>query len=106
MRVDGILALIAGILGLLGSVTLVFLSAINIEFIEQGIGGIIFSTLAVVAAVMCKKRPKPGAILMFIAAVGGLFTASLFYIVSFVLLIIAGIMSLKKAKLLNEEISA
>jgi hypothetical protein len=98
MKIDGVLALIAGILGLLGSVIMLFISALATELIDQALGGLVFSTLAIIAAIMCAKKPKAGGIMMLISAIGGFFTVSVFYIVSAILLIIAGVISLRKAK--------
>lgn len=98
MKIDGIIALIAGIFGLIGSVVMLFISAFATGLVDQALGGLVFSTLAIIAAIISAKKQKAGGIMMIISAIGGFFTVSVFYIVSAILLIIAGIMSLRKSK--------
>ena len=98
MKLEGVLALVAGIFGLIGSVIMLFISAFATHLVDQALGGLVFSTLAIVAGIMCAKKAKAGGIMMLVSAVGGFFTVSVFYIISAILLIISGILSLRKAK--------
>lgn len=98
MKVEGVLALIAGVLGLLGSVAMIFLSAFMDGIAGKAVFSLLFGALAIVAAIMSAKKPKESGIMMLIAAVGGFFTSSVFFIVSSILLIISGILSIRKGR--------
>lgn len=99
------------VLGLLGGIFGIFSA-----FIGMAVGGIgeafgasgastisglgwvalLFSILAIVGSVVVKHKPKLGGAFMLIAGIGGLISISMFFILPFVLLFIAGLMGLIK----------
>lgn len=59
----------------------------------------LFGVFGIIGAVTSKHRAKLGGILMIIGAVGGLLSIGfLFYLVPFVLLLLGGLISLRKEK--------
>ncbi len=106
MKIEGILALIGGIFGLIGATLMLFFAlGVVPELTAKALGGFVFSALAIVSAITCNKRPRTSAVMMFVSVIGGFLTISLFYLISIVLLIIAGIMSFRKGgkKVVNNE---
>jgi len=61
-----------------------------------GAGAILFAILGIVGAAMVKSKARLGGIFMLVSAIGGLICISFFYSLSFVLLLIAGLMGLIK----------
>jgi chromate transport protein ChrA len=65
-------------------------------FIALGVSAIIFSIIGIAGAALVKGKPKLGGTLMIVSAIGGLISISLFYSLSFILLLIAGLMGVLK----------
>ncbi|GAA0317495.1 DUF4064 domain-containing protein [Bacillus carboniphilus] len=95
-----VLGLLGGIFGFFGAFFALFVGGIDAAFNEAGtseltglgFGGIIFSILGIIGSVRVKSKPKQGGIIMLIAAIGGLISISLAFLLSFILLLIAGLM--------------
>ena len=99
------------VLGLLGGIF-----GFGVSFIALAVGGIgkafgasgastisslgwfalLFSILAIVGCVVVKHKSKMGGIFMLIATIGGLICVSFFFILPFVLLLIAGLMGISR----------
>jgi hypothetical protein len=101
MKTEGIIALIAGILGLIGSVFMLFLSAFMDDIAGKAVLSMVFGALAIVSAIQSKKNSKNAGVLMIIAAIGGFFTSSVFFIVSTILLVISGTMCMRKVRMIE-----
>lgn len=99
-----VLGLIGGIFGILGALFVLGLGGLVAAFgAERGstvflmfFFASIFSVLGIVGAALVKTKTKLGGWLMIISAIGGLISISFAYTLSFVLLIIAGLMALIK----------
>ncbi len=100
------LAILGGVFGIIGG-----LFAVGVGGLQQtgsgatqmNVGGlgwsaIAFSALAIVAAFFVRSRSKLAGWLLIISAVGGLISISFFYILPFILLLIAGLMSLLRGR--------
>lgn len=106
-----VLGLLGGIFGFIGAIIALFIGGVDAalsssgdsEIIGLGWAAIFLSILGIVGAVLVKGKPRAGGSLMVISAVGGVYAISLFYLLPFVLLIIAGLMGFRKnkSKLLN-----
>ncbi|CDQ41469.1 MULTISPECIES: DUF4064 domain-containing protein [Virgibacillus] len=99
-----VLGLIGGIFGFIGSIIALFIGGVDAAFSESGtsdvIGlgwaGFLFSALAIVGSVVVKSKAKVGGILLLISAVGGLISISMFYLISAIMIGIAGLMGVFK----------
>ena len=106
LTVEFILGLIGGIIGFLAGFAAIAIgglgSAMSVNgasgIIGLGIGAIIFSIIGIIGAAIVKNKTKIAGYLMIISAIGGLICVSAFYILSFVLLIIAGLMAVRDTK--------
>ncbi len=100
-----VLAILGGVFGIIGG-----LFAIGVGGVQGAVGdqsmnvgslgwaAIGFSTLAVIAAFFADSRSKLTGWLLIIAAFGGLISISFFYILPFILIIIAGLMCLLRGR--------
>jgi hypothetical protein len=103
LTVEFILGLIGGIIGFLAGVVAIVVGSLGSAFalkgasdiIGLGLGAIIFSIIGIIGAAIVKSKTKTSGYLMIISAIGGLICISGFYILSFILLIIAGIMAVR-----------
>ena len=99
-----VLGLIGGIFGFFGALLALFFGGVDAAFSESGSSEVIglgwaaflFSALAIVGSVVVKSKAKLGGIFLIIAAVGGLISISLFFLVPFILIAIAGFMGVFK----------
>lgn len=107
-----VLGLLGGIFGFFGAILALFIGGVdaaisssgNSEIIGLGWAAIFLSILGIVGAVLVKGKPKAGGIMMLISSIGGLISISLFYLLPFVLLLIAGLMGIfrkEKTKIAN-----
>lgn len=101
------LAILGGVFGLFGG-----LFALGVGGLQQtgsgaaggtditvlGWSAIGFSALALVAAVLVSSRSKLAGWLLLVSAIGGLIAISFFYILPFILLLIAGLMCLLRGR--------
>ena len=102
--VELVLGLLGGIFGLIGAITAIMFGglgqALNASgassIVGAGVMAIIFSIIGIVGAVIVKSRNKTAGYMMLISAFGGLICISLAYVISFILLLIGGIMALRK----------
>lgn len=101
------LAIIGGIFGLGGALFAVSVGAvdesINAETATSyatvgGWAAMGFSVLAIVSAFFVKSKTKVAGWLLLVSAIGGLVAISFFYIIPFILLLIAGLMSLLRGR--------
>ncbi|UOR13807.1 DUF4064 domain-containing protein [Halobacillus amylolyticus] len=97
-----IVGLLGGIIGLFSTFFALFIGAVDAAINEAGtsvISGLgwaafLFSTLAIVGSALVKSKTKAGTIMMIVAALGGLVSIALFYVIPAILLLTAGIMGL------------
>lgn len=95
-----VLGLLGGIFGFLGAIIALFIGGVDAAISNSGESTIIglgwaaifLSILGIVGSALVKGKPKLGGILMIISAIGGVISISLFYLLPFVLLMIAGLM--------------
>ncbi|MFJ6411306.1 DUF4064 domain-containing protein [Terribacillus saccharophilus] len=99
-----VLGLIGGILGFFGAIFALFMGSIDAAFNDTGSSSLtglgwfafLFSTLAIIGSIVVKSKAKLGGVLLLISAVGGLISISFFYLISAVLIAIAGFMGVFK----------
>ncbi|GAB2555966.1 DUF4064 domain-containing protein [Gracilibacillus alcaliphilus] len=99
-----VLGLIGGIFGFFGAMFALFVGGIDAAFSETGTSEVtglgwaafLFSALAIVGSVVVKSKAKFGGILLLISAIGGLISISMFYLISAILIGIAGFMGVFK----------
>lgn len=99
-----VLGLIGGIIGIFCSFIALAVGGLGGSFGLEGAStvvglgwvAILFSILAIVGSVVVKSKPKLGGWFMIISAIGGLIGISAFFILPFVLIIIAGLMGVIK----------
>ena len=99
-----VLGLIGGIFGFFGGIFALAVGGIGGAFGAEGASTIsylgwfalLFAVLGIVGAVTVKHKAKLGGIFMVISAIGGVISISFFYALSFVLLLIAGLMGIFK----------
>ena len=102
--VEFVLGLIGGIFGCFGALIVLIFggigSALGGEEASTIIGlgwlAILFSIIGIVGEALVKSKTKIGGWMMIISAVGGVISVSFAYTLSFVLLIIAGLMAVIK----------
>lgn len=110
--VEFVLGLIGGILGFFAAIAAILLGGLGAaigEAVENqetassgsfiillGFAAIIFSIVGIVGAALVKGKPKLGGALMLVSAIGGLISISWFYSLSFILLLIGGLMGILK----------
>lgn len=103
LTVEFILGLIGGIIGFFAGIAAILFGSLAAAFsvnnasnvIGLGFGAVIFSIIGIVGAAFVKSKTKIAGYLMIISAIGGLICISAFYILSFILLIIGGIMAVR-----------
>jgi len=101
-----ILGLVGGIFGFFGALMALFFGGFAkalggsqaSTIIGLGWGAIIFSIIGIVGSVLVRDKAKLGGWFMVISAVGGVICISFFYALSFVLLLIAGLMGIIKKR--------
>jgi len=99
-----VLGLIGGIIGFLAAIFALFVGGVDAAISSSGTSEIttlgwlafLFSTLAIVGAVVVRSNAKMGGILLLVSAIGGFISIYLFYLVSAILIGIAGIMGVLK----------
>lgn len=103
------LGLIGGITGIIGSLMAMMVGSLGSAFGASGAGtvsslavlALLFSVVGIVGASIVKHKHKLGGVFMILSSVGGLVSISFAYILSFVLLLIGGIMGVTYNK--NKE---
>ena len=103
LTVEFILGLLGGIIGFFAGGAALFIGSLGSAFsvsgaynlVGLGFGEIIFSIIGIIGAAIVKSKTKVSGYLMIISAIGGLICISAFYILSFILLIIAGVMAVR-----------
>src|SRR5690554_4706982 len=97
-----ILGLLGGIFGFGGAVFALMFGAVdeavsgNSEVSGLGWAAMLFYALAIIGAVMVRSKPKVGGALMLVSGIGGFISIFVFYTLSALLLVIAGLMGLFK----------
>jgi DNA-directed RNA polymerase subunit RPC12/RpoP len=105
LTTEFILGLLGGIIGFFAGIAAIGIGGLGSAFgasnadtvIMGGFGAIIFSILGIIGAAIVRKQTKTAGYLMIVAAIGGLICIFVFYILSFILLILAGILAVKHA---------
>ncbi|HLS09872.1 DUF4064 domain-containing protein [Lentibacillus sp.] len=106
-----VLGLIGGIIGFFAAILALFVGGVDAAFSESGSSSItglgwsafVFSALAIVGAVVVKSKANLGGILLIVSAIGGLISISMFYLISFILIGIAGLMGVFRKDKSNES---
>ena len=101
-----VLGLIGGIFGFIGAIIALAIGGLGNAFGAEGAStisslgwlAIVFSILGIVGCVVVRSKSKLGGVFMLISAIGGLISISFFYALSFVLLLLAGLMGIFKKK--------
>lgn len=94
--IGGIIGFIAGFFALLlGSIASVFGNELASNAYNAGYGILFFSILGIIGAAMVKSKTKTAGYLMIISAIGGIFSNLILFSLSFLLLIIAGILAVR-----------
>ena len=105
--VEFVLGILGGIFGFLGAMFVLFFGSIYSSFggkdastlVSLGLAAMLFAILGITGAALVKNKAKLGGAFMIISAIGGVISISFMYALSFILLIIAGLMAiLKKEK--------
>ncbi|SFB21617.1 Protein of unknown function [Lentibacillus halodurans] len=99
-----VLGLIGGILGFFAAIIALFIGGVDAAFSERGTSTLtglgwsafLFSGMAIVGSVVVRSKAKVGGILLIVSAIGGLISISMFYLISFILIGIAGLMGIFK----------
>jgi hypothetical protein len=102
--VELVLGLLGGIFGFFGALFAIGIGGLAGAFgasgasdvIGLGFAAIIFSIIGIVGAVSVKSKTKTAGWLMIISAFGGLISISMAFLLPFILLLIGGIMALRK----------
>lgn len=101
-----ILGIIGGLAGIGGAIFALFVGGIGGAFGANGAGTVVtlgyasipFSILGIVGGAMSMTKPKAGAIMMIISAVGGVIAISMAYIIAGLLLLVGGILAFVASK--------
>jgi hypothetical protein len=99
-----VLGLLGGIGGLFAGVFALFFGGLDAAFNgtgtsllgNLGLSAIMFSVLGIVGSIFVRKNGKLGGLFMTLAAIGGFISVFVFYIVPGILLLIPGIMGVRK----------
>lgn len=99
-----VLGLIGGIFGIIGGMLAMGVGGAAAVFGVKsagtvgnlGVSALLFSILGIVGSIVVKSKGKLGGLFMTIAAIGGIISISMFYILPGILLIIPGLMGLIK----------
>ncbi|MEH7439314.1 DUF4064 domain-containing protein [Neobacillus drentensis] len=99
-----VLGLLGGIGGLFAGVFALFFRGLDVAFNgtgtsllgNLGLSAIMFSVLGIVGSILVRKNGKLGGLFMTLAAIGGFISVFVFYIVPGILLLIPGIMGVRK----------
>ena len=99
-----VLGLLGGIFGFFASIFALAVGGLGKAFNASGASTIsylgwfalLFSVLAIVGSVVVQHKPKLGGAFMLISAIGGIISISFFYALSFILLLIGGLMGIFK----------
>ena len=99
--VEFVLGLIGGIFGFFGALIAFIFTRVAAGFGGKGTSTIIwlailFSIIGIVGAALVKSKTKLGGWMMVISAIGGVISVTYAYAPSFILLIIAGLMTVIK----------
>lgn len=107
-----VLGLIGGIFGFLAAILALMFGGVDAAFSDDGTSEVIglgwaaflFSALAIVGSVVVKFKARLGGILLLVSAVGGLISISMFYLISAIMIGIAGLMGVfRKDKSINQK---
>lgn len=102
--VELVLGLLGGIFGFFGALFAIGIGGLGGAFgmeeaskvVGLGFAAIVFSIIGIVGAVLVKSKTKIAGWLMVISAFGGLISISWAFLLPFILLLIGGIMALRK----------
>lgn len=98
-----VLGIIGGIFGLLASMAVIAFGGLGEsvgafgyeEFYSRGAAGLLLGVIGIIGAAIVNSRNKVAAGLMIVSAVGGLFALGLFWGISFILLLVGGILAFR-----------
>ncbi|MEC0235240.1 DUF4064 domain-containing protein [Paenibacillus kribbensis] len=108
------MGLVGGIFGIIAAIIALFVGGVDAALSDTGtssimglaISALIFSILGIVGSAFSKSKPKLAGWLMLVSGIAGFISISLFYILSGVLLIIAGFMGIFSKKKTNQQNAA
>ncbi|KZX15543.1 DUF4064 domain-containing protein [Methanobrevibacter filiformis] len=89
-----VLGILGGVFGLIGGVFALFFSAFESSIGVLGLSAILASIVGIIGTVYIKNNPKLGSIIVVISSFWLLISISLFGVLGFILLLIAGILGL------------
>lgn len=102
---ETVLTILGGVFGIIGGLMAVIIGGAQTALEDQsmnvgvlGWAAIGFSALALVALFFISSRTKLAGWLILLSAVGGLVSISFFYVLPFILLLIAGLMCLLRGR--------
>lgn len=105
------MGLVGGIFGIIASLIAMFVGGIDAAFSDSGtssitgaaVAALLFSVLAIIGSAMSKSKPKLAGWFMLISGVAGIICIFMLYILSGILLIVAGFMGIlsKKRKVIE-----
>ena len=110
--IEFVLGLIGGIFGIIGPLIALAIGSFGTQVMHDassatisylGWLAIVFSILGIVGSVVVRHKPRLGGVFMLVSAIGGVISISFFYALSFVLLLIAGLMGLLMKDKKNER---
>ncbi|NGZ73906.1 DUF4064 domain-containing protein [Saccharibacillus alkalitolerans] len=105
------MGLVGGIFGIIAAIVAMLIGGVDAAFSESGtsqitglaVSALLFSILGIIGSAFSKSKPKLAGWLMLISGIAGFISISMFYILSGVLLIVAGFMGIFSKKK-NKEI--
>ncbi|WP_425472321.1 DUF4064 domain-containing protein [Saccharibacillus brassicae] len=108
------MGLVGGIFGIIAAIVAMMIGGLDAAFSETGtseisglaISALLFSILGIVGSAFSKSKPKLAGWLMLISGIAGVISISMFYILSGVLLAVAGFMGIFSKKKAKEAPSA
>ncbi|WP_128656437.1 DUF4064 domain-containing protein [Paenibacillus sp. 598K] len=100
------MGLVGGIFGIIAAIVAMMIGGVDAALSDSGtsqitglgISALLFSILGIIGSAFSKSKPKLAGTLMLISGVAGFISISMFYILSGVLLIVAGCMGLFSKK--------
>lgn len=106
------LGLIGGIFGFIAAIMAMAVGNVDAFFSSSGTSSItglawaafFFSALAIVGSIVVRTKSKVGGIILIISAVGGLISISMFYLISAILIGIAGFMGVFVKKEVSPQV--
>lgn len=98
-----VLGILGGVFGILAALFVGFVGGLGEavggfgyeEFYQRATAGLLLGVLAIIGGAIVNKNNKASGGLMLLSAIGGLFALGLFWSLSFILLLVGGILALR-----------